>query len=440
MGVDAVLECVRATVTSQDNMSLSKPVLEDEVLVVVKQLDPIKSPGPNGFTGSFYQKFWSTIGGDILRLVQSFFHYGWMHKKLNHTHIALIPKVTNPRRMTQWRPISLCNVVYKIISKVLTNRLKKVIPHVVSLNQSAFVAERQITDNILVVHEILHSLKIARGSDIQFMAMKLDMAKAYDRVEWVFLEAMMEKLGVLLNGEPSGQIAPCRGLRQGDPLSPFLFLICDEGLTALIRRQEERGLVHGFQFRDRGFQSLTYFFADYSVLFCRATEQEARYVPEDCVGICLSCCISKGRTGLIFDSVRRNISARLHGWAEQFLSTAGKEVLIKAVAMAMPNHAMSCFKLPVRLCREIESEIARFWWKTGEDRKPIHWVGWKQLSLLKKDGGLGFRDLVCFNLAMLAKIGWRILGQPQSLLGRVLHDKYHPGVGFLEARVGRKVS
>ncbi|CAL9012588.1 unnamed protein product, partial [Prunus brigantina] len=95
--------------------------------------------------------------------------------------------------------------------------------------------------------------------------------------------------------------------------------------------------------------------------------------------------------------------------------------------MAMPNHAMSCFKLPVSLCWDIESEIARFWWKNGKDRKPIHWVGWKHLSMLKKDGGLGFRDLVCFNLAMLAKVGWRILGQPHSLLGRVLHDKYHSG-------------
>ncbi|KAI5350304.1 hypothetical protein L3X38_003195 [Prunus dulcis] len=101
---------------------------------------------------------------------------------------------------------------------------------------------------------------------------------------------------------------------------------------------------------------------------------------------------------------------------------------------------MSCFKLPVSLCKKIEGEIARFWWKNGADRKPIHWVGWKQLSRLKKDGGLGFRELTCFNLAMLAKIGWRILCQPQSLLGQVLQDKYYPGMGFLEARLGMKVS
>ncbi|CAL2228092.1 unnamed protein product [Prunus armeniaca] len=91
--------------------------------------------------------------------------------------------------------------------------------------------------------------------------------------------------------------------------------------------------------------------------------------------------------------------------------------------MAMPNHAMSYFKLPVSLCKEIEGEIAPFWWKNGADRKPIQWVGWKQLSRLKKDGGLGFRELTSFNLAMLAKIGWRILCQPQSLLGQVLQDK-----------------
>lgn len=140
----------------------------------------------------------------------------------------------------------------------------------------------------------------------------------------------------------------------------------------------------------------------------------------------------------VFESVRQKIGHRLHAWAEQFLSAAGKEILIKAVAMAMPSHAMSCFKISASLSKEIEGEISRFWWKNGVDRKLIHWVGWKQLALLKNEGGLGFRDLKCFNLAMLAKIGWRLVCQPQSLLGQVLQDKYHHGVDFLEAHLGRK--
>lgn len=156
VGIDEILECVHATVSFQDNISLKKPILVNKVVTTVKQLNTIKSPGPDGFTGSFYQKFWATIGGDILEMVNTFFHYGRMLRKFNHTHIVLISKVENPRRMKQWWTISLCNVVYKIIFKVLTNRLKKVIPHVVNLNQSTFVAERQITDNILVVHEITY--------------------------------------------------------------------------------------------------------------------------------------------------------------------------------------------------------------------------------------------------------------------------------------------
>lgn len=106
--------------------------------------------------------------------------------ELNHTNIVLISKVDNPRKITQFQPISLCNVVYKIISKVLTNRLKKVVSKVISQNQSAFVTGCQISDNILVVHESLLSMKQGNDEGINFMALKLDMAKAYDRVEWPF--------------------------------------------------------------------------------------------------------------------------------------------------------------------------------------------------------------------------------------------------------------
>ncbi|KAH0981516.1 hypothetical protein GBA52_008693 [Prunus armeniaca] len=135
----------------------------------------------------------------------------------------------------------------------------------------------------------------------------------------------------------------------------------------------------------------------------------------------------------VFEEVRRKLDGKLHGWAEEFLSPAGKEVLIKAVAMAMPCYAMSCFKLPVSLCEEIEAAIARFWWKSHKEKHGIHWVSWAKLSQLKKAGGLGFCDIQCFNLALLAKIGWRILHNPSSLLACLLHDKYFVGASFLFA-------
>ena len=131
----------------------------------------------------------------MIKIVKAFWHSSKLLRKLNHTNLVLIPKVKCPKNMTQYRPIALCNVIYKILAKVLTNRLKLVMPNVIGDNQSAFIAGKQIQDNILVVHEILHSLLHQKKDDQMGMAIKLDMAKAYDRVEWDFLTSMMLKLG-----------------------------------------------------------------------------------------------------------------------------------------------------------------------------------------------------------------------------------------------------
>ncbi|KAM2075264.1 hypothetical protein ACFX1T_038168 [Malus domestica] len=130
------------------------------------------------------------------------------------------------------------------------------------------------------------------------------------------------------------------------------------------------------------------------------------------------------------------------GWAEQFLSQAGKEVLIKAVVMAMPNHAMSCFKLPIDVCKDIEKAIRSYWWRGSMNRKGVQWVSWDRLQKEKGrgGGGLGFKDIQCFNLAFLAKIGWRLILNPESLFAKVMREKYYPGKTFREATGGKRSS
>ena len=131
----------------------------------------------------FYQKFWHIVGDDVIVAVLNFLNSGTMLPEINYTHIVLIPKIKSPERISDFRPISLCNVIYKIISKVLPNKLKLILPRLISPSQSAFVPGRLITDNVLVAYETLHAMHSRRLGRRGYMALKLDVSKAYDRVE-----------------------------------------------------------------------------------------------------------------------------------------------------------------------------------------------------------------------------------------------------------------
>ena len=143
-------------------------------------------PGPNGMSPIFYKTYWHIVGDDIISIILYALNSGKVHESLNATFIALIPKVKNPKWIAEFRQISLCNVVYKLIAKVVVNRLKKILSHVIDDSQSAFLSGRLITDNVLVAFETLHYLKRKTQGKLGFMALKLDMSKAYDRVEWIF--------------------------------------------------------------------------------------------------------------------------------------------------------------------------------------------------------------------------------------------------------------
>ena len=213
---------------------------------------------------------------------------------LNHTYIALVPKIGKLRKVTEFRPISLCNVIYRIVAKSIANRFKQILHKIIFPMQSAFILDRLITDNIIVGYECLHKIRHCKGKGKGLVALKLDVSKAYDRLEWSFLEQTMKCLGfsqkwislimrcissvsfsIMINGSVRGLIKPQRGLRQGCPLSPYLFITCAEAFSSLLLQAEQQKRIHGLSFgRDLRISYLL--FADDSLIFSRASTADCQ--------------------------------------------------------------------------------------------------------------------------------------------------------------------
>ena len=245
----------------------------------------------------FYQHFWNIADSNVTQAVLLWLNTCIHPELVNHTFLTLIPKTPNPEHAHKYQPISLCNVLYKIFSKVLANRLKKVLPDIIIEHQATFVKDRLISNNILVTFETLHCMKNHKSGNSGFMAFKLDMSKAYDRMEWSFLEVLMQKMGfdkrwidlimiyvktvtysIIVNGELKGLIHPSKGIKQGNPLSSFLFLMCTEGLHGFIKNATRKGEIKGFSLCRRGSKLTHLFFADDSLLFCRVNPDECNKI------------------------------------------------------------------------------------------------------------------------------------------------------------------
>ncbi|KAM1106692.1 hypothetical protein TB1_003568 [Malus domestica] len=179
--------------------TLNEAFTGGEVKAAMFQMHPSKSPNPDGMPPLFFQKYWGIIGQDITDAILSVLSLGKLLRKVNFTHVALIPKDGSPKEMVHFRPISLCNILYKIVSKVLTNRLKLIMPNMISHHQSAFVPGRLILDNVILTNEISNFMAKRRRGKKGFIVLKLDMSKAYDRIEWSYLATVLRKLGFLRN-------------------------------------------------------------------------------------------------------------------------------------------------------------------------------------------------------------------------------------------------
>jgi len=263
--MERVLDTVPRKVTSEMNTLLLSPYSMEEVKIALFQMFPTKAPRPDGFPAHFFQHHWEVCGDEGTEVVLRMLRREDDPAAINNTSIVLIPKVKQPDELGQFRPISLCNVVYKIASKVLVNRLRNILPEIIAEEQSAFVPGRLIT-NIVTAYECMHYMKKKRGCDSQYCTLKLDMRKSYDRVEWEYLELIMIKLffhrlwvqtimslvttvsfSVLFNGERTENFKPSRGIRQGDPISPYLFLLAAEGLSCLLNSRVQSSLLNGIK-------------------------------------------------------------------------------------------------------------------------------------------------------------------------------------------------
>lgn len=428
-------------VISQEKLNrVQETITGEEVRKALFQMAPWKAPGPDGLSAGFYQKTWTTTGENLINHVKDFMRSGQMPNGLNDTLIALIPKVETPERVSQLRPISLCNVNYKVITKVLANRLKSILPDLIGPDQSSFVPGRQITDNIAVYQEALHLTKKGRKG---YMMFKIDLEKAYDRLSWNFIRSSLKEIGlsehwtsiimkcvetskltIMWNGEKLENIIPERGIRQGDSISPYIFVICMERLSHLIKNKVTQGKWKGIKMARKGPEISHLFFADDMVLFGEALPDQIQSVKdcltmfervsgqrvnlqksqvyfstnvdrakaEDLAGLAgikqvhnmgsylgvpsIQGRVKKDSYAYILDRV----NSKLDGWKMKFLSFAGRQIMAQTILNTIPYYSMQTMFLPVGVLEQIEQKIRTFLWGGSENKRRCNLVSWDHVT------------------------------------------------------------
>ncbi|KAK3206960.1 hypothetical protein Dsin_021006 [Dipteronia sinensis] len=462
---------------------LERPFDVEEVKEAVSSCDGNKAPGPDGMNLNFIRANWEVVQEDFLRFIHEFYKEGSIVEELNNTFITLIPKCGRLETMSDFRPISLVGSMYKVLAKILANRLKSVMDVVIGETQMAFVKKRQIMDSFVIAEEIIHSW---RKDNVGGLLLKLDFEKAYYSVDHNFLDSMMKDMGfgerwrmwirwcistpkmsVLVNGSPTAQFILERGLRQGDPLSPFLFNIISEGLSCLFKKAVVLGLMKGVVFGSDAIHITHLQFADVTIIFL---EPRVEYLMntrrilrcfELATGLRINfykSCVVNVRKGGNNDSVwadcfgcnkadlpisylgfplgarplaktfwnplMSRLEKRLASWKKKFLNKGGRMVLIKSVLSSIHTYYLSVFKLPVGVAMGIEKLQRSFFWDDGNMKRKIHAVDWVSICRSKRNGGLGIGRMEDKNKSLLAKWVWRFGKEENSLWRRVICAKY----------------
>ena len=411
-------------------------------------------------------------------------------KNLNITFLVLIPKKQAVEDLKDLRPISLVGGLYKILSKVLANRIKGVMDKVISKAQKAFVEGRQILDAVLIANELVDSsLRRKKGG----LVCKLDIEKAYDSISWEFLYQVLGRMGfgnrwltwikwcistasfsVLINGSPAGFFPSSRGLRQGDPLSPYLFVIGMEALSCMINRAVDGNYLSGSRVAIGRGEDLTIshlLYADDMLVFCKADPDQLKYLswimmwfeamaglkinlakseiipvgpvsnlaemaselgckieslPTSYLGLPLG---AKHKAIGVWDSIEERYRKRLAAWKTQYISKGGRITLIRSTLSSLPIYYLSLFRMPQKVCARLERIQRQFLWGGSAPEKKISLVRWATVCSEKRKGDIGIKSLSKLNKALLCKWSWRFANDRNALWRKAKCCKFGESIG-----------
>ena len=460
--------------TQSQILYLSQPFTQKEILSTLKSMPKNKSPGPDGFSTEFFIKAWSVVGGDVERAIVYFFNTCHLPRIINSVAVALVPKIPNPSSMTDFRPISCCNTLYKCISKLLALRLQRIIPYLVSPYQSAFISGRSIGDNVMLVQSLCKDYHLNQGPPR--CALKVDIHKAFDTLSWEFIFEVLKRMhfpeifidwiyacissamfSIKINGSLEGYFKGNSGLRQGDPLSPYLFVLAMEVLTQCIQLSTS-STDFKFHWRSKEVNLTHMVFADDIFLFCKGETNSVKFLKHgldlfsDISGLkanwnksncffantsddvknqilqltgfqCGSLPITYLGLPLITTKLKyqdcrpllSKICFRIETWTSKFLSFAGRLILIRTVLFGILGYWSMFLFLPNHILKRINSMVFKFLW--GGYYKPTgrchHKVSWLDCCHPTLEGGLGIKNIYEWNKSAILFQFWRLV-QPNA--------------------------
>ncbi|XP_062100313.1 uncharacterized protein LOC133806204 [Humulus lupulus] len=392
-----------------------------EIKVALFSIPRSKLPGPDGYGSCFFKSVWKHIGQDICVTITHGFTTDQFPQELHETSLSLIPKVPSPARASDYRPIACCSTLYKVIAELLCSRLSVVLPQIIQVNQGAFVRGRSIAHNIMILQDLIKNY--GRANTSPRCAIKIDISKAYDTVDWQFLENLLKaycfpskfigwvmkcvrssSYSLQINGRVQCKFKGGKGLRQGDPMSPLPFVLIMEYMTRCLQLGANSS---AFQFHPlcKSLKLVNLCFADDVILFCK--------------GSVLAVSVLKASLKEFSDASGLTINSK-------------KLLLIQTVLFVLRNYWMSVFTLPQSIIKEVEKLCRQFLWGALGTRSKLHLASWHQVCLPKAYGGLGLRDGASWNRALLARYVWAVSTKLDSLWVKWIQHIYLKGANFWE--------